>query len=153
MDCPICRVFFAPKYFLDFGLIFSLFLVFCSKENLLCILHQFIRSQFNVFCTRNLYISPDCILGYFFMSIIYFGLIASPSTIDKMFEIYTFFENTTEIYTFFENRTEIYTFFENRFEIYTCILFENRTEILSMVDGLTIRSNRHETHAMSIKLL
>ena len=58
-----------------------------------------------------------------------------------MFEIYTFFENTTEIYTFFENRTEIYTFFENRFEIYTCILFENRTEIsniLSMVDGLTI---------------
>ena len=51
------------------------------------------------------------------------------STIDKMFEIYTFFENTTEIYTFFENR----------FEIYTCILFENGTEIskiLSMVDGL-----------------
>ena len=45
-------------------------------------------------------------------------LIASPSTIDKIFEIYTFFEN--------------------RFEIYTCILFENRTEILSMVDGLTI---------------
>ena len=44
--------------------------------------------------------------------------IVSPSTIDKMFEIYTFFEN----------RTEIYTFFENRFEIYTCILFENRTE-------------------------
>ena len=56
------------------------------------------------------------------------SLIVSPSTIDKMFEIYTFFEN----------RTEIYTFFKNRFEIYTCILFENRTEILSMVDGLTI---------------
>jgi len=53
----------------------------------------------------------------------------SPSTIDKMFEIYTFFENRTEIYTFFENRTEIYTFFESRFEICTCILFENRTEI------------------------
>ena len=52
----------------------------------------------------------------------------SPSTIDKLFEIYTFFENTTEIYTFFENR----------FEIYNCILFENITEILSMVDGLTI---------------
>ena len=46
------------------------------------------------------------------------SIIVSPSTIDKMFEIYTFFEN----------RTEIYTFFENRFEIYTCILFENRTE-------------------------
>ena len=68
-------------------------------------------------------------------------LIVSPSTIDKMFEIYTFFENTTEICNFFENRTEFYTFFENRFEIYTHILFENRTEIsniLSMVDGLTI---------------
>ena len=52
----------------------------------------------------------------------------SPSTIDKMFEIYTFFENKTEIYTFFENTTEIYTFFENRTEIYICILFENRTE-------------------------
>ena len=66
--------FLHQSIFLDFGLMFSLFLVFCSKENLLCILHQFIRSQFNVFCTRNLYISPDCILGYFFMSIIYFGL-------------------------------------------------------------------------------
>ena len=57
----------------------------------------------------------------------------SPSTIDKMFEIYTFFENTTEIYIFFENR----------FEIYTYILFENRTEIsniLSMVDGLSINA-------------
>ena len=67
--------------------------------------------------------------------------IVSPSTIDKVFEIYTFFENTTENYTFFENRTEIYTFFENRCKIYTCILFENRTEIsniLSMVDGLSI---------------
>ena len=65
----------------------------------------------------------------------------SPSTINKMFEIYTFFENTTEIYTFFEKRTEIHTFFENRIEIYTCILFKNSTEIsniLSMVDGLTI---------------
>ena len=61
-----------------------------------------------------------------------------------MFEIYTFFENTTEICNFFENRTEIYTFFENRFEIYTCILFENRTEILSMVDGLTISTNVHD---------
>ena len=43
---------------------------------------------------------------------------------------------------FFENGTEIYTFSENRFEIYIYILFENRTEIsniLSMVDGLTIR--------------
>ena len=47
----------------------------------------------------------------------------SPSTIDKMFEIYTFFENTTEIYTFFENRIEIYT----------CILFENRTKISSIL--------------------
>ena len=53
----------------------------------------------------------------------------SPSTIDKKFEIYTFFENTTEIRNFFDNRTEIYTFLENRFEIYTGILFENRTEI------------------------
>ena len=59
-------------------------------------------------------------------------LVLTSSAIDKMFEIYTFFEN----------RTEIYTFFENRSEIYTCILFENRTEIsniFSMVDGLTIR--------------
>ena len=38
------------------------------------------------------------------------SIIVSPSTIDKMFEIYTIFENTTEIYTFFEKRTEIYTF-------------------------------------------
>ena len=44
-------------------------------------------------------------------------LIVSPSTIDKMFEIYTFFENRFEICNFFENRTEIYTFFKNRFEI------------------------------------
>ena len=55
-----------------------------------------------------------------------------------MLEIYTFFENMTEIYTFFEKRTEIYTISKNRFEIYTYILFENRTEILSMVEGLTI---------------
>ena len=66
------------------------------------------------------------------------GVIVTSSTFDKMFENYTFFENTTKICIFFENRTKIYTFFENRFEIYTCILFENRTEILSMVDGLTI---------------
>ena len=55
-------------------------------------------------------------------------LIVSPSTIDKMFEICTFFKNTTKIYTFFEKWTEIYTFFKNRFEIYTFILFENRTK-------------------------
>ena len=82
-------------------------------------------------------------------------LIASPSTIDKMFKIYTFFENRTEIcilfrnrteiYTSFKNRTESYTFFKNRFKIYTCILFKNRTEIsniLSMVDGLSIRPQK-----------
>ena len=59
-----------------------------------------------------------------------------------MFEIYTFFENTTEIYTFFENRTEIYT----------CILFEIRTEIsniLSMVDGLTIQQNLIWAHLLN----
>ena len=73
------------------------------------------------------------------------------SAIDKMFEIYTFYENRTEIYIFFENRTEIRTFFENRIEI--CILFENRIElivtfcskigpkILSMADEVTIRTN------------
>ena len=38
-------------------------------------------------------------------------LIVSSSTIDKMFEIYTFFENATEIFIFSKNRTEIYTFF------------------------------------------
>ena len=38
-------------------------------------------------------------------------LIVSSSTIDKMFEIYTFFENTPYSCIFFENRTEIYTFF------------------------------------------
>ena len=74
------------------------------------------------------------------------SLIVSPSTIDKMFEIYTFFEN----------RTEIYTFFENRFEIYTCILFENRTEILSMVDGLTIgilaKNRSNENPALQVIL-
>ena len=68
----------------------------------------------------------------------------SPSTIDKMFEIYTFFENTTEIHTFFENGTEIYTFFKNRFEIYTCILFKKRTKISNILsimvdDGLLIQ--------------
>ena len=65
----------------------------------------------------------------------------SSFTINKMFEIYTFYKNRTEIYTFFKNRTEIYTFFENGFEIYICILFENRTEIsniLSMADEVTI---------------
>ena len=36
------------------------------------------------------------------------GFIVSPSTIDKIFEIYTFFENRTKIYTFFENGLEIY---------------------------------------------
>ena len=63
------------------------------------------------------------------------------SATDKMFEIYTFFENRTEIRTFFENRTEMCILFENRFEIYSYILFENRTEIsniLSMADGVTI---------------
>ena len=40
------------------------------------------------------------------------------SAVDKMFEIYTFYENRTEICIFFENRTEIYILFENRFEIY-----------------------------------
>ena len=43
-------------------------------------------------------------------------VIVTSFTVDKMFEIYTFFENRTEIRTFFENRIEI------------CILFENRTE-------------------------
>ena len=69
-------------------------------------------------------------------------VIVTSFAIDKMFEIYTFYENRTEICIFFENRTEIYTFYENKFEIYICILFENRTEIsniLSMVDGLIIK--------------
>ena len=55
-------------------------------------------------------------------------VIVTSFTVDKMFEINTFFENRTEIRTFFENRTEICILFENRFEIYSCILFENRTE-------------------------
>ena len=50
------------------------------------------------------------------------------SAVDKMFEIYTFFENRTEIYTY-ENSTEIYIFYENRTEIYIRILFENMFEI------------------------
>ena len=53
------------------------------------------------------------------------------SAVDKMFEIYTFFENRTEICTFFENRIEICILFKNRFEIY--ILFENRLEIYSYI--------------------
>ena len=65
-----------------------------------------------------------------------FGLIVTSFTIDKMFEIYTFFENRTEIRTFFENRIEICILFENRFEIYSYILFENRTENFEhFVDG------------------
>ena len=56
------------------------------------------------------------------------ALILTSSAIDKMFEMYTFFENRTEIRTFFENRTEMCILFENRFEIYSYILFENRTE-------------------------
>jgi len=54
-------------------------------------------------------------------------LIMASSAIDKMFEIYTFYENRTEICIFFENRSEIYILFENMTEIY--ILFENRFEI------------------------
>ena len=46
-------------------------------------------------------------------------------TIDKMFEIYTFFDN----------RTEICFLFENRFEIYSYMLFENRT---ATADEVTI---------------
>ena len=38
-------------------------------------------------------------------------LIMSPSTIDKMFEIYTFFENTTEIYIFFSKIGPKFTLF------------------------------------------
>ena len=106
----------------------------------------FLQTFGHLMCSRHTYHEPDphwrarvCDVGPGMVTAA--NVIVSPSTIDKMFEIYTFFENTTEIYTFFKNRTEIYTFFENRFEIYTCILFENRTEILSMVDGLTIRAN------------
>ena len=57
-----------------------------------------------------------------------------------MFEIYTFFENTTEI--FFENRTEIYTFFEKglKFILAFCLKIGPKiSNILSMVDGLSIK--------------
>ena len=54
--------------------------------------------------------------------------ILTSSAVNKMLEIYTFFENRTEIRTFFENRTEICILFENRFETYGYILFKNRTE-------------------------
>ena len=64
-------------------------------------------------------------------------VIVTSFTVDKMFEINTFFENRTEIRTFFENRTEICILFENRFEIYSCILFEI-FDILPMVDELNI---------------
>ena len=49
-------------------------------------------------------------------------LIVSSSTIDKIYEIYTFYENKYEIYTFYENRYEIYTFCKNGYEI--CIFYE-----------------------------
>ena len=69
-------------------------------------------------------------------------LIITSSAIDKMFEIYTFYENRTEICIFFENRTEIYILFENRFEIYLAFCSKigpKISKILSMVDGLNIR--------------
>ena len=66
------------------------------------------------------------------------NLIVTSSTIDKIFEIYTFFENRTEIRTFFENRFEICILFENRIEI--CILFENRFEIYNYI----LFENRNE---------
>ena len=114
----------------DFGPIFARFLLDFGS---VCLFFQSFCLKFPKFWVRwwkSLELAPK-----------FASVIVSPSTTDKMFEIYTFFENTTEIHTFFENRTEIYTFFENRFEIYTCILFKNRTKIsniLSMVDELNI---------------
>ena len=59
----------------------------------------------------------------------------SSFTIDKIFEICTFFEKTTQNLHFFENRIEIYTSFENRFEICSEILDSER----SSVDELAMR--------------
>ena len=69
------------------------------------------------------------------------------SAVDKMFEIYTFYENRTEICIFFENRTEIYILFENRFEIYIAFCSKigpKISNILSMADEVTI--SRHEQY-------
>ena len=40
-------------------------------------------------------------------------VIVSSSTIDKIYEIYTFYENRYEIYTFYKNRYKICIFYEN----------------------------------------
>ena len=45
-------------------------------------------------------------------------LIVSSSTIDKIYEIYTFYENRYEIYIFYENRYEICIFYENVIPIF-----------------------------------
>ena len=37
-----------------------------------------------------------------------FGVLVSSSTIDKIYEIYTFYENRYKIYTFYENRYKIF---------------------------------------------
>ena len=41
-------------------------------------------------------------------------LIVSSSTIDKIHEIYTFYENRYEIYTFYENRYQFRTYFRKK---------------------------------------
>ena len=48
-------------------------------------------------------------------------------------------QNVQNLHFFRKYDRNLHFFFKNRVEIYICILFENRTEILSMVDGLTIR--------------
>ena len=59
----------------------------------------------------------------------------SSSTIDKIYQIYTFYENRYEIYTFYENRYEICIFYENFVPIFVKSVI---SWIVSMVDELTI---------------
>ena len=70
-------------------------------------------------------------------------VIVSPSTIDKMFEIYTFFKNTTEIRNFFENRTENLAFFSkigSKFISAFCSKIGPKiSKNLTMADEVTIR--------------
>ena len=99
-----------------------------------CRLSSALSSEFYIFSSNFTYFGgpEDTIAGVLlaFLDNSHFCLIliVTSFTIDKMFEVYTFFENRTEIRTFFKNRTKICILFKNRFEIYSYILFENGTE-------------------------
>ena len=83
---------------------------------------------FLVVSQKSAWIISNYWLDWIWLQMIWRGIVSS-STIDKMFESYTFYKNRAQIYTFYENCTKIYTFYKNRTKININILFKNRFEI------------------------